>query len=462
MKTLKEMLEERGTKKSEADKLIRLAETEKRELTDIEANAVDKLLDEIEALNPLIEAKQRSQSRSERLSRAAGGSTNPGTGVPLPEIPRGPEIGEDRSDPVLYPDPAKYRILRAINLLAEHKPIDGYEGEISQEIAKRTDKTPGGFFMPPALSMRAFDKGDPRAGQVGSEKRAFDTTAGVGGIPTILDTGRFIDSLKALPVVARMGATFLSDLVGILAVPRMTTNVQTYWVGESVAPTTSQPVLDQMQLTAKTLGAYTLITRRMRHQTSLDVENMIRRNMLWFMALGIDNGALNGTGTSNQPTGLFTNGSIPTTALGTNGTDPTWAALVAMESAINDANAMADNMGYLTSQVGKGKMKVVTKIAASQYSGFLWEPDNTINGYKAMASTLISKTLTKGSGTNLTAVLFGNWASLMIGLWGGIDIIVDPYSNSTAGDLKVTMLQDTDVNVQHVESFNKIVDMIRV
>jgi HK97 family phage major capsid protein len=315
--------------------------------------------------------------------------------------------------------------------------------------------------MPPNLAMRAFEPGDRRANQAGNEQRNFDTTAGVGGIPTILDTGRFIDSLKAMPVVARMGATFLTDLVGALAIPRLSSNIQTYIVGESTAPTQSNPTLDQVTLAAKTLGAYTLITRRMRHQTSLDVENMVRRNMLWFMALGIDNQGLNGTGSGGQATGLLNNTNIATTAIGTNGGDISWGNLVGVESAINDANAMAENMGYLTSQLGRGKMKTLTKITGSQYSGFLWDAGNEVNGYKAMASTLMPKTLTKGTGTNLTAVLFGNWASMIIGLWGGIDIIVDPYSNSTAGDLKVTMLQDLDVNVQHPESFNKVVDMNR-
>lgn len=451
MMTLKELLESKVNKRAEADKIIKLAETEKRELTADEEKRVDGLLDEIDALNLQVDAKQRSQNRSERLARSNGGATQPTAPltVPLPNIET---VSEDRNDPVNFPDPSKYRLLRAINLLADKRPVNGYEGEISQEIATRTESTPAGFYMPPNLAMRASLPG---------EKRAFDTTAGVGGIPTILDTGRFIDSLKAVPVVARMGATYLTDLVGALAIPRMSTNVQTYFVGESTAPTQSNPVLDQATLAAHTLGAYTLITRRMRHQTSLDVENMVRRNMLWFMALGIDNAALNGTGASNQPTGLLNNSNISTTAIGTNGGDVSWGNLVGMESAINDANAMADNMGYLTSQLGRGKMKTLTKIASSQYSGFLWDADNEVNGYKSMASTLMPKTLTKGSGTNLTAILFGNWASLLIGLWGGIDIIVDPYSNSTAGDLKVTMLQDLDVTVQHPESFNKIVDMNR-
>lgn len=460
MKTLKELLEERTNKRAEADKIIKLAETEKRDMTEEEEKRADALLDEVEALNPQIERLQRSQSRRERLERSVGGNSNPNNPitVPLPNV----EVPEDRQDIVTHPDPSKYRLLRAINLLADKRPLDGYEGEISQEIALRTDAVPNGFYMPAALSMRACTPGDLRAHQQAAERRNFDTTAGAGGIPTILDTGRFIDSLKAKPVVAQMGATFIADCVGALALPRMATNIQTYWVGESTAPTQSNPTLDQVPFAAKTLGAWTLITRRMRHQTSLDIENMVRRNMLWFMALGIDNAALNGTGSGSMPTGLFSISGIGTTALGTNGTDPTWAALVAQESAINDANAMAENMGYLTSQVGKGKLKTTTKIASSQYSNFLWDAGDTINGYKAKSSTLISKTLTKGSGTNLTASIFGNWASLIIALWGGIDIIVDPYSNSTAGDLKVTMLQDADINVDHVESFNKIVDMVRV
>ena len=457
--TLKEMIESRLNKRSDADKILKLAENEKRELTSDEEKRVDALLDEIDALNPLIDAAQRKQTRSERLSGVPAHETrdtNP-RGGNLPPMPNIEPPSEDRNDPVAFPDPTKYRLLRAINQIAEHRPVNGYEGEISQEIANRSEKTPAGFFMPPALPMRAMIPGDPRARLAGSEQRNFDTTAGAGGIPTILDVGRFIDSLKAIPVVARMGA----DLVGGLALPRLSSNIQTYMVGESTAPTQSNPTIDQVTLSAKTLGAYTLVTRRMRHQTSLDIENIVRRNMLWFMSLGIDNQALSGTGSSNQATGLLNNSNITTTAIGANGGDVSWGNLVGMESAINDANAMAENMGYLTSQLGRGKMKTLTKIASSQYSGFLWDADNEVNGYKAMASTLMPKTLTKGSGTNLTAVLFGNWASLVIGLWGGIDIIVDPYSNSTAGDLKVTMLQDIDVNVQHPESFNKIVDMNR-
>ena len=459
MKTLKELLEAKTQKRAQADKIIKLGETEKRSLTPEEGTQVDGLLDEIDALNVEIESRQAAQTRTERLERSAG-TPSGSTGVPLPEIRNNIQPGADLNDPVEFPDPTKYRLLRAIENMHKGKAVTGYEGEISQEIAKRTEKQPNGFYMPANLSMAAYKPGDPRARQVGQEQRTgLDTTAGAGGIPTILDTGRFIDSLKAAPVVAQMGATFLADLVGILNLPRLSGNLTTYWVGEQTAPTLSNNTLDTVALSAKTIGSTTIITRRMRHQTSLDVENLVRRNMLWMMALGIDLAAIAGTGSGSQPTGLLNISGISTTALGTNGAAPTWDALVDMESAINDANAMTENMGYLTSQVGKGKLKKTPKIG-STFPEFLWD-DNELNGYKAMASTMVSKVLTKGSGTNLTAVLFGNWAALLVGLWGGIDIIVDPYSSSTSGDLKVTMLQDADINVQRTESFNKIVDMIR-
>jgi HK97 family phage major capsid protein len=459
MKTLKELLEAKTQKRAQADKIIKLGETEKRSLCPEEGTQVDGLLDEIDALNVEIEARQAAQTRTERLERSAG---TPGgsAGVPLPEIRNNIEPGADLSDPVEFPDATKYRLLRAIENIHKGKIVTGYEGEISQEIAKRSEKQPNGFYMPANLTMRAYKPGDPRARQFAQEQRTgLDTTAGAGAIPTILDTGRFIDSLKAVPVIAQLGATFLADLVGILNLPRLSGNLSTYWVGEQTAPTLSNNTLDTVGLSAKTIGSTTIITRRMRHQTSLDVENLVRRNMLQMMALGIDLAAIAGTGSGSQPTGLLNISGISTTSLGTNGAVPSWDALVDMESAINDANAMTENMGYLTSQVGKGKLKKTPKIGTT-FPEFLWE-NNELNGYRAMASTMVSKVLTKGTGTNLTAVIFGNWAALLVGLWGAIDIIVDPYSSSTSGDLKVTMLQDADINVQRNESFNKIVDMIR-
>ena len=48
----------------------------------------------------------------------------------------------------------------------------------------------------------------------------------------------------------------------------------------------------------------------------------------------------------------------------------------------------------------------------------------------------------------------------MIAHWGVLDVIVDPYTKSTAGAVRITTLQDVDIAVRHVESFAAIKDIV--
>ena len=59
-----------------------------------------------------------------------------------------------------------------------------------------------------------------------------------------------------------------------------------------------------------------------------------------------------------------------------------------------------------------------------------------------------------------SAIAFGNWADLIVGMWGVLDLMVDPYSNSTSGTVRVVALQDVDVAVRHAESFSAMLDAL--
>jgi hypothetical protein len=68
--------------------------------------------------------------------------------------------------------------------------------------------------------------------------------------------------------------------------------------------------------------------------------------------------------------------------------------------------------------------------------------------------------LTKGTSSGVcSAAIFGNWADLVIGMWGGLDLTVDPYSGSTAGTVRVVALQDVDVALRNTVSFATVVDL---
>jgi hypothetical protein len=73
----------------------------------------------------------------------------------------------------------------------------------------------------------------------------------------------------------------------------------------------------------------------------------------------------------------------------------------------------------------------------------------------------VPSNLVKGtSGAVCSALIFGNFADLLIGMWGSLDIMVDPYTGGTAGTVRVIALQDVDVAIRNVESFATMVDAL--
>ena len=62
--------------------------------------------------------------------------------------------------------------------------------------------------------------------------------------------------------------------------------------------------------------------------------------------------------------------------------------------------------------------------------------------------------------TGLSAVIFGNFDDLMIGQWGGLDIVVDPYSGAKKAQVSVIINSWWDVAVRHAQSFAAIKDAL--
>jgi len=345
----------------------------------------------------------------------------------------------------------RYSMLRAINALAN--PSDAaaqkaaaFERECSEAVSAKMGKAARGFYVPFEVQQRDLNV----------------TTASAGGnlVATDLLTGSFIDILRNAMVIDRMGARMLTGLVGNIAIPKQTGAATSYWVAESGAPTESQQTFGQVTMSPKTVGAYTDISRRLILQSSMDVEGMVQTDLATVLGLAIQQAAISGTGSSNQPSGILTRVTA-SVAGGENGAAPTWANIIELETDVAVANADVGTLGYLTNAKVRGKLKGTSKVSGE--NGFIWEGGDTpLNGYRAGVTNAVPSNLTKGTGENLSAIIFGNFADLMIGMWGGLDLMVDPYSNSTSGTVRVVALQDVDVALRNVESFATMVDAITV
>jgi HK97 family phage major capsid protein/HK97 family phage prohead protease len=325
----------------------------------------------------------------------------------------------------------KFSFLRAINYLAN--PTDrsareaaAFEIEASDAAAAKLGRQSRGITIPQDVLRRDLNVG----------------TASAGGnlVATELDAGSFIDLLRNASALDQAGATVLTGLTGNVAIPRQSGAGTAYWVAESGSPTESQQTVDQVSLTPKTVAAFTDYSRRLMLQSSIDVENMIRTDLATVLALKIDLSGLYGTGSNSEPLGLKL-----TTGVGTEdfaADAPTFAEVVALESDVATANALMGSPVYLMNAAMRGNLKTTKKDAGS---GIFIMENGEVNGYPGVLSNQVAA----------NDLWFGNFADLIIGYFSGLDLMVDPYTHSTSGTIRVVAMQDVDIAVRHPESFTR-------
>jgi len=322
-----------------------------------------------------------------------------------------------------------FSFLRAINYLSN--PTDraareaaAFEIEASDAAAAKLGRQSRGITIPQEVLRRDLNVGA--------------ATAGGNLVETVLDSGSFIDLLRNASALDQAGATVLTGLTGNVAIPRQSGAATAYWVAESGSPTESQQTVDQVSLVPRTVAAFTDFSRRLMVQSSIDVENMVRNDLAQVLALKIDAAGLYGTGSNSEPLGLKNTTGIATEDFAADA--PTFAEVVTMESDVATANALLGSPVYLMNAAMRGNLKTTKKDAGS---GIFIMENGEVNGYTGVLSNQVA------SGD----LWFGNFADLIIGYFSGLDLMVDPYTHSTSGTVRVVAMQDCDIAIRHPESF---------
>ena len=343
-----------------------------------------------------------------------------------------------------------YSLLRAINASASNDwSKAGFEREISQEIATRLGKDARGFYVPADIG---WSKRDVISGT------GTGTSKGGYMIGTDQRGDLFIDALRDTLVMAGLGARMLTGLQGNVAVPKLATKTTVAFVSETSAPTEGAPVFGQLLMQPKTVAGYVDISRRMMIQSDPSVEAVLRNDIISQIAAKIDDVAIKGGG-SNEPTGILGTSGIGAVAIGTNGGAPTWASVVALERAVAVANAATGNLGYLTNPKVIAKLRATARQSSGVEGNFILNDANKLLGYDVTSTNLVPSTLTKGTSSGVcSAMIFGNFNDVIIGMWSGVDVIVDTASLSTSGSTRLAFFQDVDVGVRHAESFAAVQD----
>jgi HK97 family phage major capsid protein len=327
----------------------------------------------------------------------------------------------------------------------ENEKAAGKELEMCQAESQRRGQSEGnGVAVPNNIWQRDLTVGTDSAG--GYLKPTTD--------------GGLIEMLRPKSHMLQL-ARVLPGLVGDTTFSTQATGATPYWVAESTAVTESNQTFGQVTLTGKTLGTFTDMSRKALLNTSPSIEQVVREDLLATIATEIDRVCIEGSGTGAEPTGILNNADVITNSVATAaaGEALTWTDVVDIWKIPNTRNADVQSMAWLTSPAVIAHMMTKPKVASTDSNFILNGLDEGLLGFPIYSTNQCPDDLTQSTGTALSALIYGNFADLLIGFWGGLTLNVDDTTLGTQGARRIICLQDMDVAIRHAASFGMTDDI---
>ena len=282
-------------------------------------------------------------------------------------------------------------------------------------------------------------------------------TAGGHTIDDELLADGFIDILLEFHAALQM-VTMLPDLMGNITFPRLNSRSVAYWTGETEAATETTAGFDTVTLTPKHLRAWSEISTTLLHQSSIPIEQFVRRDLARALAKEWDRAILFGTGASNQISGInaITNlQSVMWPADGGGGASNfDYDSLLEVEETLGNEDALMGMLAWIVSPRIRRHGRETAELGSGTARP-IWRMGRMLD-YEAYVTTQVITYETNGSISDQDTGFFANWQEMMAGMWGGIDVLVNPYSKDKEGIVRITTGQMCDIAPRHDESFCKL------
>ncbi|NTI15679.1 phage major capsid protein [Agrobacterium rhizogenes] len=247
--------------------------------------------------------------------------------------------------------------------------------------------------------------------------------------------GNLIDRNRIQPVVQSLGANLISGLEGAgdLILPRNVSGPNVTWsAGETDTIPDSDATYDNVVLSGKSAVAEMRLSNKLVLQNSVSLQQVLSNDLAQSINLAIDKAAIAGTGLNGQPSGILKAITQSTT------TETDWSKIVAdLLGAISIGNDAAT--GVLISTALMNQLRKTAFDTTGQPIAIA----DLLHGFSPAQTNQLA---------TLTAIA-ANWQSLLVGVWGGFRLLVDPYSLSSNQQLKLVASATVDVAIRHPESF---------
>ena len=323
----------------------------------------------------------------------------------------------------------RYSVARAINAMVTGDWKDaGLEREAHETLLKRgVVAARGGVLVPYEV-----------------QKRDMSTAANGGGylVETVNDAASFIELLRNRTVVGELGATILSGLKGNITIPKQTAAGTAYWLSnETTSATESNQTIGQLAMSPKTVGAYTEYSRQLMLQSAPAIDMLIMNDLARVLAIAVDLAALEGNG-SGAPVGIANTSGIGSVT----GTSLAYEDILEFQTDVAAANALAANCAYVTTPAVASLLAQRQKFSNTDTP--LWEGgliDGRVSGFRGVATNQVTA----------ASMIFGDFAQVIIGEWGTLELAVNPVAGFAAGIVGIRAFQTVDVGIRYAGAFSR-------
>lgn len=325
-------------------------------------------------------------------------------------------------------------LVEAINAHAEGRSLSGALGEYNAE-QKRQGIQAKGVLVPQSI----FNE----------TRSAQTTTTATGIVPDDFRPDQFVGVLRNSLAIKGLGARVLPNLRGDVVIPRQTSTSAAVWLAEGDSLTDSSLTFDNVRLEPRHVGAITELSRQLLQQSSPGIEDIVRNDFVQVVGLAVDAAMLHGTAVNKQPVGILATSGIQTASLATLDWEHVLLALekLALENIVPNAAITHPEVSTI----------LRSTLREAGLPGYLLD-----NGQLAGVPVNVTKQLAKKAGAPATGrILFGDFSELLIGTWGSVDVVTNPYAEGpfSRGAIQVRILTTMDMVVRRPKAFLSIDDI---
>lgn len=296
---------------------------------------------------------------------------------------------------------------------------------------------------------------------MGRTMAASSFTGGGFLVGTDLLAGSFIDYLRNACFIGQgpFSIIELGGLVGNVAIPKQTSTATVYWLPEGGSSTASDFAGSQLYGTPHRMSVQGSWTKQLMLQSTPAVEMLVRNDQGRAAAVEEDRVVFLGTGAGGEPIGIVNTTGVDASV--TFSGNWTQAKSLLFQLAIENANANTiGEMVFVTNPTSKSYAMGTVQVASSTFPIYIWMPGKgeypTINGAKGGVVLDYGAYATKQLSTR---VLFGIYNNNVIKFrWGGIDLMVEPYTGAATETVKSYLNQWMDVGIRYPQAFSYSTD----